>query len=81
MPKIVSIFFMISGVNFGITSRALRLSMTCSGLLAPRMIVLVFGFLASQAGTSWVVLQPSSVIDVRATETTGNIITGQTAFR
>jgi len=41
-------------------SNAFKLSRTCSGLLAPRMIVLVFGFLATQAKARWVTLQPSS---------------------
>ena len=49
LSRIASIFCIISGVNFGITSIALRLSMTCSGFDAPRMTVDVFGFTASHA--------------------------------
>jgi hypothetical protein len=61
LSKIASIFSIISGVNFGITSIALRLSMTCSGFDAPRMTVDVFGFLASHARARWVTVQLSSV--------------------
>src|SRR5882762_6824019 len=84
LPKIFSIFSIISGVNLGMTSRALRLSMTCSGLLAPRIIVLVFGSLASHASASWAVLQSSSVIQVkrlRDMATTRNTMRARTLFR
>lgn len=55
-----SIFSRISGVNFGITSIALRLSRTCAGLVAPRMTVLVFGFRATQANASCPTVHPRS---------------------
>jgi hypothetical protein len=48
-PRIFSIFSIITGVNLGMTSRALRFSRTCSGLDAPRMTVEVLGFFATQA--------------------------------
>jgi hypothetical protein len=48
-PRIFSIFSIITGVNLGITSRALRFSRICSGLDAPRMTVEVLGFFATQA--------------------------------
>ena len=49
LSKIFSILSKTSGVNFGSTSSALRLSMTCSGREAPKMTVLVLGCLATQA--------------------------------
>jgi len=61
LSRIASILSIISGVNFGITSTALRLSKTCSGLDAPRMTVDVFGFFANHASASWETLQLSSV--------------------
>lgn len=61
LSKILSILSMISDVNFGMTSRAFRLSMTCWGEEAPRIIVLVLVFLASQARARAVTVQDSSV--------------------
>ena len=58
--KISSIFSRTGGVSFGITSRAFKFSRTCSGLDAPRMTVLVFGFAATHASASWPTLHPSS---------------------
>jgi hypothetical protein len=55
-----SILSMISGVSLGMTSSAFRLSRTCSGFEAPRMTVLVFGFLATHASARCVTEQPSS---------------------
>lgn len=60
LSKIFSIFSRTSGVSFGITSSALRLSRTCSGFDAPRMTVLVLGLTANQARARWLILQPSS---------------------
>lgn len=60
-PNIFSISSKISGVNFGTTSSAFRLSSTCSGLLAPNRIVLVFGFLASHANAKCVIVHPNFV--------------------
>ena len=48
-PKISSILLSISGVNFGMTSNAFKLSATCSGFDAPRITVLVYGFFATHA--------------------------------
>jgi len=61
--RISSILAMISGVNLGMTSRALRFSSTCSGLDAPRMTVDVFGFTATHARARCVTLQLSSGAD------------------
>jgi hypothetical protein len=43
------------------TSSAFKLSRTCSGFEAPRMTVLVFGFLATHASARCVMVQPSSI--------------------
>lgn len=50
--RICSISSNIAGVNFGMTSSALRFSTTCSGFDAPRMTVLVVGMRATQAKAS-----------------------------
>lgn len=47
--NISSILSRISGVSLGMTSNAFKFSTTCSGLEAPRITVLVFGFRAIQA--------------------------------
>jgi len=52
LPRIFSIFSSTSGVNFGMTSMALRFSVICSGLDAPRMTVDVLGFFATHANAS-----------------------------
>ena len=61
LSRIFSISSMISGVSLGITLSALRLSVTCSGLDAPRMTVLTLGFLAAHARARWVTVQSSLV--------------------
>ena len=48
-PKISSTVSKIAGVNFGMTASAFRLSVTCSGLDAPRMTVEVLGLVATHA--------------------------------
>ncbi len=60
VARISSIFSRTAGVNFGRTSSAFRLSRTCSGLLAPRMMVDVWGLTASHASARWEILQLSS---------------------
>jgi hypothetical protein len=52
LSKIFSILCNNSGVNLGIISMALRFSMICSGLDAPRMTVEVLGFFATHAKAS-----------------------------
>ena len=52
LSKIFSILSITSGVNLGMTSMALRFSVTCSGLDAPRMTVDVLGFFATHAKAS-----------------------------
>lgn len=59
-PTISSIFSRTAGVSLGMTSSALRLSKTCSGLDAPRMTVEVFGFRATHASARCDTLQLSS---------------------
>ena len=49
LSRIASILSRTSGVSLGMTSNAFKLSRTCSGFEAPRMTVLVLGFLATQA--------------------------------
>lgn len=58
--RILSIFSNTSGVNFGMTSMALRFSKICSGLDAPRMTVEVLGFFATQARARAETVVPSS---------------------
>ena len=57
---IPSIFSNTEGVNFGITSKAFKLSTTCSGFEAPNMTVDVLGFMATHANARWETLQSSS---------------------
>ena len=60
LSRIFSIFSITSGVNLGMTSIALRFSMICSGLDAPRMTVDVLGFFAIHAKASAVTVVSSS---------------------
>lgn len=52
LSSIFSIFSIISSVSRGRTPNAFKFSVTCSGLVAPRMTVEVFGFFATQARAS-----------------------------
>jgi hypothetical protein len=60
LPRMSSIFASTSGVSFGMTSSALRLSATCAGRDAPRMTDDVFGFRATHASARCASLQSSS---------------------
>ena len=64
---IVSIFSIISGVNFSACFTASTFSRTCSGLLAPVMTLEILRFLMIQAIASWERVIPSSLATVCVT--------------